>query len=377
MRAYLAKALNVLGPDVMFVVDAIAPAPDGAAVGVKWHCELKDGKGTPLPNSRGASFYELDTGSGLIVGARDLVEPAIKPGASTLGLLRAVLPLIKLAAGGGGGGGGEGGAAATPTTTTPSPLRLTPTATAVWLLYAGYVSAVFFSRALPGVPVLETPPDVLREVFDESLNFFYVNPILHALHLSPLPDPARPPPSEALFNFVNAWSALFLPVMLADSRAAPLGRTTVARLWLGIQFLTNVFFPPYLALRLMTALEEGAGAEPSQASRLAIQPSALPSWTAAVVIVCTVVGAVSLPWALFARPEFGDLHARAEATTAMLTTNRASFAFALDGCLYAVWQAALLEGAPWRQRFVPFWGLTSWLGEWKGRARKGVSRESL
>lgn len=315
------------------------------------------------------------------MGARDLVEPAIKPGASTLGLLRAVLPLIKLA---GGGSGGEGGAAAT--TTTPPSLRLTPTATAVWLLSAGYVSAVFFSRALPGVPVLETPPDVLREVFDESLNFFYVNPMLHALHLSPLPDPARPPPSEALFNFVNAWSALFLPVMLADSRAAPLGRTTATRLLLGIQFLTNVFFPPYLALRLMTTTEddddtvapsptsrlmttteEEAAVAPSPTSRLAIQPAALPSWTPVVVIVCAAVGALSLPWALFARPEFGDLTARVEATTAMLTTNRASFAFALDGCLYAVWQAALLEGAPARQRFVPFWGLASWLWENAGK----------
>ena len=193
-----------------------------------------------------------------------------------------------------------------------------------------------------------------------SLNFFYVNPILHALHLSPFPDPARPPPSEALFNFVNAWSALFLPVMLADRRAAPLGRKNVVYLWLGIQFLTNVFFPPYLALRLMTegVDEDGAVDAPS---------SSLPSWAPAVAAVCAVVGAASLPWALFARPEFGGLEERAAATAAMLTTNRATFAFALDGCLYAVWQAALLRGVGGGYRFVPFFGLAAYL--WRGGRR--------
>ena len=164
VRAYLAKASAVLGPSVAFVVDAVAPSPDGAAVGVKWHCELPDG--TLLPNSRGASFYELDGESGLIVGARDLVEPAIKPGAATLNVLRAVLPLVRLAGGMKGEGGGDKAAAAAPPPP-PLSLRLTPPAAAVWALYAGYVSAVFFSRALPGLPVLETPPDVLQEVLDE------------------------------------------------------------------------------------------------------------------------------------------------------------------------------------------------------------------
>ena len=201
------------------------------------------------------------------------------------------------------------------------------------------------------------PPPPL--FFQSSLNFFYVNPVLHALHLSPLPDPARPPPSEALFNFVNAWSALFLPALLADRRAAPLGQSTVWRLWLGIQFLTNVFFPPYLALRLMTDADDG-GAADNDAAKCDIVPSRLPSWAPAVAVVCTVVAVASPLWALFARPEFGGLDARADATVAMLTTNRASFAFALDGCLYAVWQAALLKGAGW-QRWVPFFGLAAWV----------------
>lgn len=55
-------------------------------------------------------------------------------------------------------------------------------------MYAGYMSFVFFSSSLPGVPVWQTPPEVLQEVLLESLNFFYVNSGLNALGLSPIPD---------------------------------------------------------------------------------------------------------------------------------------------------------------------------------------------
>ena len=42
-----------------------------------------DLNGNEFPFSRGVSFYEVDD-SGKIVAARDLVEPAVKPGASAL-----------------------------------------------------------------------------------------------------------------------------------------------------------------------------------------------------------------------------------------------------------------------------------------------------
>ena len=46
-------------------------------------CRHVDLSGNEFPFSRGVSFYELDD-SGRIVAARDLVEPAIKPGSSAL-----------------------------------------------------------------------------------------------------------------------------------------------------------------------------------------------------------------------------------------------------------------------------------------------------
>lgn len=41
--------------------------------------------------------------------------------------------------------------------------------------------------------------------------------------------------------------------------------------------------------------------------------------------------------------------------------NRAFFAFCLDGVLYSVFQAILMDSAPARMRFTPFFGLAYWL----------------
>ncbi len=45
------------------------------------------------------------------------------------------------------------------------------------------------------------------------------------------------------------------------------------------------------------------------------------------------------------------------------STNRAFFAFILDGCLYPVWQATILKdiGAAPQYRYIPFFGLAAWL----------------
>lgn len=320
VREYFAKAARVLGPAVKFVVDGLSPAEDGSAVGVKWHCELDDG--TPLPNSRGCSFYELRDSGAVIFRARDFVEPSVKPGAATLYLLRAVLPLVRLAArfenkekdddggsgcgekgegpsssssgsgvGGGdslafrssssssssghldspspcpssssavssivgslsGGRGGEEGGktkdgngmsltfafasgsssssdSSAPSSFSPSnssgdgsgiissltslsifgggdgndssgissntsnssrslsipsppPLKpsLTINSALVWLFYVAYLSFVFFSRDLPGSPVLETLPEVLTEIIHESWTFYYFVPIFNLI----------------------------------------------------------------------------------------------------------------------------------------------------------------------------------------------------
>lgn len=135
--------------------------------------------------------------------------------------------------------------------------------------------------------MLRTPPEVLQEVLLESLNFFYLNTGLNVLGLSPFPDiPVSTisapllsqhmldcraafllisetigmrseaykvcldccgylihdvgcmwtqvhPVSLGLFNFVNAWSMMFWPLMLADRKGAAVKNRF--SLWLGTQ----------------------------------------------------------------------------------------------------------------------------------------------
>lgn len=75
---------------VQFLVDDIAI--DGSKIGVKWHVE-NDGK--PVPNSRGCSFYNTNTESGLIEKGFDVVEPSNKSGKLNLAVLSAAGKVIE------------------------------------------------------------------------------------------------------------------------------------------------------------------------------------------------------------------------------------------------------------------------------------------
>eukprot|EP00884_Botryococcus_braunii_P002637 jgi/Botrbrau1/12374/Bobra.0084s0002.2 len=324
IRAYFTKVQNILGPSLLFVVDNITDG-DTMAVGVKWHVETKNG--VKLPNSRGVSFYEL-TSEGKILTARDCVEPSLKPGAATLQVLRLVTPLLdKL--------GPE--------------IHVPFSAIALWLFYAGYIGLIFFSRTLPGSPVFETPPPVLEEIFHESVTFFYVTPFLNSVGITLVPDLKEFPVSEAVFNFMNAWSLMFWPVMLADPKAR--GIKNKFPLYLGIQFLTNVFTIPYMALR----------EQPAKA--VATHDEGLPSYAAAMGAIAGLVGAVSITWAFLGRPEYGGLPDRWEWFVSTFLSNRAFFAFNLDAVLYCIWQAIILRdlGAAPVFRYTPFFGMAGWL----------------
>ncbi len=67
-----------------------------------------------------------------------------------------------------------------------------------------------------------------------------------------------------------------------------------------LQFLTNVFFIPYMALR------ESDGGKPNTASN-GCNPSALPSYAPALGVVAAIVGIVTFFWVPLALPQFGDL----------------------------------------------------------------------
>ncbi|KXZ47377.1 hypothetical protein GPECTOR_36g98 [Gonium pectorale] len=335
---YLRKVRRTVPPDLQFVIEDVTDG-DPRAVGITWHVECGDG--VAFPFSRGASFYTLNE-QGQILRARDLVESAVKPGGSALKLLGALTPLIR-----------KLGPAADPSNLKRLPLE----AAAVWAFYAAYTSYIMLGTSAPGLPVYNTPPEVLTEVFYESLNFFYINIGLAQLGLTPVPSVACPPVSEAIFNFVNAWSLMALPYMLADGRSAKIGKGKLVAWWTGIMFLTNVFYIPFLALRAAPEPPAAPGGLPPRPP-----PSGpLPGWAPAFGATSLTVGLISLGWAVAARPEYGGLAERLSYFVDTFSSNRAFFAFVVDGCLYAVWQAALMKDAPPRYRFVPFFGMAAHL----------------
>lgn len=81
LRAHLVKCADALPAGLQFVLDDVAAS--GEQVGTRWHCELTDG--TQLPFARGASMYRVR--GGVIVEGFDVVEPTVKSGELTLGVL--------------------------------------------------------------------------------------------------------------------------------------------------------------------------------------------------------------------------------------------------------------------------------------------------
>ena len=160
---------------------------------------------------------------------------------------------------------------------------------------------------------------------------------------------------------------MFGPAWLADWKrreVAGVSDEATVKWWVGVLLLTNVFAFPYLAWRGQEAVaEEARPAVPASALASGLDPAGLPSWAPAIGAVGGLVGLVSIAWAAVGRPELGgDLAARAAWwADAAGRTDRALFAFGLDACCYAVWQAILLRGAGAGYRWVPFFGLAAWL----------------
>jgi hypothetical protein len=86
-------------------------------------------------------------------------------------------------------------------------------------------SRLFSEPRFPCLPTLTRVPARLRTAgtsillnpqTQESINIWWINDALVAAGLSPFHSTPCHPVSEATFNFVLAWAALFLPVLLTD-----------------------------------------------------------------------------------------------------------------------------------------------------------------
>ena len=132
-----------------------------------------------------------------------------------------------------------------------------------------------------------------------------------------------------------------------------------------LQFLTNVFFVPYMALRERLLTPE----QPQQE-----QPRRLPSFSRLFGAVSLGVGLISAAWLVGGRADFGPLDQRWQFAAEQFQGNRAFWAFVLDLGLYSVWQPILMKGCGCssRLRFVPFFGLAAWLMAEGGSVTKGL-----
>lgn len=93
LEFHLLRVADALPRSFVFVVDDISSGSDDArAVGVRWHVESN---GSPLPFTRGASFYTFDSDGNINTGF-DLVEPSIKPGSASLAVLSLASKVLKL-----------------------------------------------------------------------------------------------------------------------------------------------------------------------------------------------------------------------------------------------------------------------------------------
>ena len=344
VRQLLEESCQGIPDELQFVIDDMTTG-DRLAVGVLWHVELD---GIPFPNGRGVSFYRLSEVTGKLVLARDIVESPIKPGKAAFFIIRLVSPLVRLLL----KRQKDKGTREISPSDPPISKSQRFLALVFWLMAIVYIYLLLLSppgQLVPGEPAWAIQPETIEEILNESLNFFFILPLLNLVGIHYLEAPTVHPILEALFNFAEAWIFMFLPLLLADRRTNHLPKILI---WSMAMFGTNAVLTPYMALRYSTPISP-AKEETDK------------SWLARVFgWIGLIVGIIALGWAVMARPEFGDLPARMKYFGEQLMTNRVTLAFCVDLVLLSLFQALLLGALNSRIgwfRFIPFWGLALWL----------------
>mmetsp|Transcript_78441 Transcript_78441/g.197050 ORF Transcript_78441/g.197050 Transcript_78441/m.197050 type:complete len:483 (-) Transcript_78441:71-1519(-) len=331
LKAHLFKVADALPPTFQFCIDEIADG--GEFVGVQWHVE---NDGQALPFTRGCSMYRADADTGKLVSGFDVPEPApFKPGSASLSVLSLASKIIA------------------------EPIRALPL-----FVFVSYVVIVFFSNGiLPGKDATQLDPATWEEVLNLSLNFWLISPLLQ-LPFAPVLHPGL----EGIFNLLLAWAGLFAGFMSDGRPGRPSG--SMLGTIVGMQFLTNAVYLPYLVSR---------SPEPDDARTVYREDldanEALVSENRLLGPVLAVVGAGSVCWGFWARPEFGDLPTRWASLCTFLSGDRLGSSFVVDLVLFAIFQGWLVDDDLRRRgvakddlgtlrtvaKFVPFLGLVAYM----------------
>lgn len=322
--------------DLKFIIDEITTG-DPFKVGVLWHVELDN---IPFPNGRGVSFYRISETTGKLIFARDIVEPPLKPGKASFFIIRLVTPIIRKLL-----------KQPKKQDETRQPLL----SIMLWLLSGTYIYILLCSPPnfiLPGEPFWAVQPETIIEVINQSINFFFVLPLLNIAGIHLMNSPIVHPMLEAQFNFAEAWIFMFLPLLLADKRIKNFPKIA---LWSIAMFLTNVFLIPYMAMRYN---------QPIPQKTEVTQKSFLSRLFGSIGLT---IGIIAIIWLFIGRAEFGDFTERLEYFVTQLNSSRVVIAFCVDLGLFTVFQTMLMSDiipkankTRWL-RFIPFFGLAWWL----------------
>jgi SnoaL-like domain len=340
LQEHLNKCSNAFPASFQIVVDTVAVDKASRAATVEWHFE--NGKGEALPFTQGCSYYKLDPKGELIVEGIDFIEPAvIKPSGLALTMDTITTKLSQ------------------------EPIRWIPV-----LAWVSYMYIVFISDGiLPGANALQLEARTWEEVWNLSLNFFLVAPLLH------LPfSPSVHPMLEGVFNLLLSWAAMFAGFLSDDQPKKP-NILPMLPMVAGMQFLTSAFLLPYLAAR---------SSEPRNATSMTLVVKEDLPVVAQLVGESPVlgglmgfVGTASIVWFFLGRTtEYGaDLAVRFAGFLDLLSIDRVGSSFLVDLAIFALFQGWLVEDDLKRRevnsgelrtlgsvaKYIPFFGMAAYL----------------
>ncbi|XP_031491845.1 uncharacterized protein LOC116258684 [Nymphaea colorata] len=248
---------------------------------------------------------------------------------------------------------------------------------ALWAMEGVYIGWLFLLPYAPGDPVWAIKTDTIKLLVDLSLNFFFILPLTNSVGIHVMEAPTIHPVSEALFNFVIAWTLMFAPLLFKDRRKENFSGS-LEILWVVQMFLTNTLLIPYMAIRL--------GDIKNSTSRVKRDPSwlalVMTGGATVVAVIGAIMGVTSIFWGALGRSDegFGTLADRWDFLVAYLGSDRPTYAFIWDICLYSIFQPWLISDNIQNVdenrvkivnvlRFVPYFGLVAYLLSSKNDAK--------
>jgi hypothetical protein len=215
------------------------------------------------------------------------------------------------------------------------------------------VGYLLLSDAPPGESLLRVQPDTLREAWDLSLNFWFVLPLVW-----PDAAPSLNPVLEALFNGVVAWGLLFWGFLVDDRHQ----RWPMVPFLVGMAFLTNVFYLPWLALRCRNS-------RPVQLPLTRLERWTESRWLPGII---ATVAIAAVGWALWGRPDWDGSGDRWGDFWTLLGRDRLAYSFGVDAIVFGLFQGWLVTDDMarrqwhqpwllWTARLLPFVGLLIYL----------------